>query len=117
MHLCGDLNPVDLESSIGRQAQGRVQDGAVFGGVDVCAIEHRVAPLEHSLLTSQIQESVHHLMRDALLAEVDAEARGIQGPGRAAIGLIGEELPEIAVAKRFGQGLEPCPGDRPRRVG
>jgi len=56
-------------------------------------------------------------MRDALLAEVDAQARGIQGPGRAAIGLIGEELPEPPVAERLGESPEPCPGIGPRRVG
>ena len=54
MHLNID---VPFNATIARgQAQGHVADRAVLGGVDVCAREHRVAPLGHPRLVGQFDE-------------------------------------------------------------
>ena len=38
-----------------RRAQGDVQDGAVLGGVDLLAAEHRVDPLAQAALLGQLR--------------------------------------------------------------
>jgi len=88
-------SPVDCQGLVLGHAQRHVQDGAVFGGVDVLAGEHRVAPGLHARCPRHVEQQPQRLVGDPLLGIVQAEigSRGVETLPSA--GVVGEQTPQV----------------------
>ena len=70
-----DVFAVDDDRLALRGAQGHVQDGAIFGDVDLLAAKHGVDPRSQARFLGQLNEQLQRLVRDAVLGVVQEEAR------------------------------------------
>lgn len=86
---------IDDQLGVGRQAQCRVQDGAILGGVDVDAGEHRVALVLETGLTGQAEQQLQRLAQHAMLGVIDVQIADVDGQFAASIGVGREDLPQM----------------------
>ena len=86
-------------------AQGDVQDGAVFGDVDLVAAEHGVDAGAEAGLLGQLQQQLQRLVGDAVLRVVEEEADGLDGQALAALRIVGEEFAEMLARELLRSGL------------
>ena len=91
-NLLRNIDAVHTEMRPAGQSEGGVEHGPVLGDVDVLAGEHGVPALQHAPLASQLHERVHDLPRHSLLAEVDTKSGSLEGPCRATVRLVPEQL-------------------------
>jgi len=87
-----------------------VQDGAVFGGVDLLAGEHGLDVLLQPGLLGQLEEQLEGFVGDAIFRVVEEEAGGFSGEACAAGGVVFEELAELKGLDGLGVGGEGLPG-------
>ncbi len=78
-----------------RCPQCHVEHGALLGGVDRRAGEHRVAAGRHAGRVGHREQRGHHLVGDALLGVVDAQVADLDHVARGAIGVVGEQLAQV----------------------
>ena len=98
MHLLDDVLPVHDQRAVLRHPQRHVQHRPVLADVDVLAGEHRVAaPLDVSLLR-QLDQQLQRLVGDPVLGVVEEEAGALGDQALAAVGVLGEDLAQVAVA-------------------
>ena len=96
VHVGHHVLPVDLEVGAPRHPQGHVEHGPVLGGVDVAAGEHGVAALFHAGPAGHGHQCGQGLVVDPVLGVVEVEVAGRHRHPGAPIGIVGEELPEVA---------------------
>ncbi len=65
-----DVLAIDQDRAVGAIAQGDVQDGPVFGDVDLVAAEHAVAPFLDLGLSGQIEQQAQGFIGDAVFGEI-----------------------------------------------
>ena len=87
-----------------------MQDGAIFGEVDLVATEHGVNMLTKARLRGELPKELEGFVGDAVLGviQIDASRFGVQGV--AAGGVVGEELTDFGLAhhdRMLFKGL-PC---------
>ena len=93
-----------------------MQNGTVLADVDVLAGEHRVAaPLDVPLLR-QLDEQLQRLVGDAVLGVVEEEPGALGDQALAAVGVLGEDLAQVALAD-LGVVLRRGPSRPWRRAG
>ncbi len=90
---------VHLDDGAARGAQRGVQDGAVLGGVDLVAAEHRVPQLGHAGGLGQLAQQAEGLVRHQLLGVVHVQVTDLQGVAAAALGVGGEQLAQVRLAE------------------
>ena len=78
-----------------RRAQRHVQNGPVFGDVDLLAPEHGVDPLAQAGFLGQLQQELERLIGDAILRVIEINADGLGRHALAALGVVCKELAEM----------------------
>ncbi len=84
-----------------RGAQGHVQDSSLFGDIDLLAAEHRVASSGNTSFSGERDQQSNRLISDAVLREVQIDARTPGAEVRASFWIVGEELPQMSVFDFF----------------
>ena len=74
-----------------------MQDGPVFRDVDFLASEHGVDPRLQAGFLRQLQEKLEGFVGDAILRVVEVDPDSLGRHPLAALGIVGEELPEMQV--------------------
>ena len=97
MYVSNHILAVDREGRITRQSQRGVQNRSVLGGIDVLAGEHRVAARFQVCRTGQVDQQCQGLAVHPVLAVVDIEVADRESQFAAAVGIVGEELPQVLV--------------------
>jgi hypothetical protein len=76
----------------------------------VLAAEHGVAALGDPALLRQLPEQRQRLVGDPVLRVVEEQAGALRGEALSAAGVLGEDLPQVALAKIGVVPLEGLPG-------
>ena len=105
MDLGNDVLAVDHDRLAFGSAQGHVQDGAVFGDVDLLAAEHGVDACFQARFLGQLQQQPQRLVGDAVLGVIEEEPRGLGREPLAAARVVGEQLAEVHVRASSGSEL------------
>ena len=105
-----DVFAVDFDGFGFGGAEGDVEDGAVFGGVDLLAGEHGFGVLLEAGFFGELEEEGEGFVGDAVLGVVEEEAAGFGGEAGAAGGVGVEEIAELLGADGFGVLLKGFPG-------
>jgi hypothetical protein len=74
-----------------------MKDGPVLRDVDVLPVEHRLAALGEPGLLGQLRQQSQGLAGDPVLGVVEEEAGGLGGQALPALGVLGEQVTEVAV--------------------
>ncbi len=93
-----------------RCAEGHVQDGPVFGDVDLLAAEHGVDPLAQTGFLGQLHEQLKRFVGDTVLGVIQVEPHRLGGQPLAAPGVVRKERAKMHLADLLVmscQGL-PC---------
>ena len=98
VHVAGDILAVHREGLTFGQAQRDMEDGPVFGGVDVFAGEHGVAAGLHPGGSGHAQQEPDRLVGDAVLGVIEHQIAGSGGQAGRPLGVAGEELAQVSVA-------------------
>ena len=116
VHLLDHVLAVHDQRAVLRHPQRHVQHRPVLADVDVLAGEHRVAaPLDVPLLR-ELDEQLQRLVGDAVLGVVEREPGALGDQALAAVGVLGEELAQVALAD-LGVVLRRGPSRPWRRAG
>ncbi len=78
VHAGHDIVPINEDGSIGPIAEGDVENGPVFGDIDLVAAEHAVAPIFDLGLPGQIDQKSKGFIGNAVFGKVQqniAEAK------------------------------------------
>ena len=110
VHLLDDVLAVDDQRAVPRHPQRDVEHGAVLRDVDVLAAEHRVASLGHAALVGELAEQPQRLVGDPVLGVVEEEAGALGDQPGAALGVLGEQVAQMALADLAVVLLEGPPG-------
>ena len=106
-----DVLAVHCQGVSGRAAQGRVEDGAVLGDVDVLAVIHGVAAARDVYLLGELDQGVADVVGQQVLGQVDVEVSQLVGEALGALGVVGEPGAQV-----WGHGVvelgEALPGGR-----
>ena len=88
-------------------AQGDMQHGALFGGVDHITAEHGIALLCDTSLFGQGQQRCFDFRRNALAAGVEREADGADGHALGTIGVRFQGVAQVWLRRcgKLGEGL------------
>ena len=108
--LGNDVFAVNYDACAFGGAQSDVQDGAVFGDVDLVAAEHGFDVRLEAALFGQLQQQLQGLIGDAVLGVVEVDALGLGGEARAAIGVGGEKVVKVLAANGLEMRFERFPG-------
>ena len=92
MHARYDIDVVDDNPLALRSTQGDVENGTVFGDVDLIAAKHRADARGQSALACKRQQQLDGFVDDAILRLIEVEVCGIGRESLAAPGIIGEKL-------------------------
>ena len=76
-------------------AQGHVQNGAAFRGVDLLARKHRIAPLCHAALFGKLQQQAHGLIGDAVFGIIEEKTGPFNREPLRPAGIFGEQLAQM----------------------
>ena len=98
--------PIDVAA---RRAQRDMQDGALFGHVDLVATEHRVDARAQSDLVGQRQQQANSLVGHAMLGIVEVQAGGLDHEALAALGIFGEQSFQVTAADLIVMRLQGFP--------
>jgi hypothetical protein len=116
VHLFDYVLAVDDQRPVTRHPQRDVQHRPVLGNVDVLASEHRVAARGDAALVRELPEQGQGLVGDPVLRVVENEAGALSRQALAAVGIVGEQVAEVAFADLGVVLLERLPG-RPTSEG
>ena len=83
------------------RAQRHVQHRALFGDVDLVAVEHRVDSRAQPDLVGEREQQANRFVGDAMLGVVEVQARGLGGEPLAALGVLGEQGAQMSAADLF----------------
>ena len=115
VHVGDHVLAVDRQG-VGRgAAQRSVQDGAVFGHVDVLARKHAVAQVCHAGLLGEREQVAQQRGAHEVLRQVDVQVGGLEGELLRAFGIVRKHLAQIGF-KGVGQLVELVPRGGHRRV-
>ncbi len=90
-------------------AQGHVQDGPLFGDVDLLAPEHGIDSGPQAGFLRQLQQQRYRLVGNAVLGIIEVDADGLGGQALPALGISREELPKMQPANLLVMGFEGLP--------
>jgi len=108
--LGNDIFSIDKDGFGLRRAESDVEDGAVFGDVDLLAGEHGFGALAQAGLFGELLQQAEGFVGDAVLGVVEKKSCTFHRKTRAAVGVGGEELAEMGFADRVEVGLKSFPG-------
>ena len=91
-----------------------MQDGSILGDVDLVAAEHGLGARPQPGLLRQSNEQPKRLVGHPILGVVEVESRRLDGETLAALGVVREERPEMAIPDALVVCGERLPG-RARR--
>ena len=97
MYVSNYILAVDRQGRITRQSQRGVQNRSVLGSIDVLAGEHRVPAGFQVRRAGQVDQQCQGLAVHPVLAVVDIEVADRKGQFAPAVGIVGEELPQVLV--------------------
>jgi len=100
---------VDDDRRAARRPQGHVQDGTVFGHVDLVSLEHRVDALAEPALFGQPTQQPDGLVRNAILGVIEVDSHGLRGQAFATRCVGGEERAEVLLPDVVPVHLERLP--------
>ncbi len=112
MHLRHDVLAVHRDRRPLRRTQRDMQNGAVFGDVDLLAAEHGVDARAKPRLVRQIDKQLQSLAGDAVFRVVEEDAGRLGGQPRAARGVCREQVSQVNIAKFFAMRFK----GQPRRA-
>ncbi len=78
MHVVADVLAVQMHGLVARRAQGGMQDGALFGQVDLFAGKHGIALRRDMALFGQGQQQVERALFQAIFGIVQEQAGSIE---------------------------------------
>ena len=90
-------------------AQSHVQDGPLFRDVDFLAAEHGIDARLQAGFLRQLQQQLEAFAGDAILRVVEVDPDGLGRHPLAALGIVGEQLPEMEVPGLPIIGLKSLP--------
>ena len=90
-------------------AQGHVQDGPLFGDVDLLPAKHGIDTGPQAGFLGQLQEELERLVGDAVLGVIEVDADGLGGQALSAFGVVREELSEVQFPDHWVMGFEGLP--------
>ena len=73
-----DVFAVNDDGGVGAVAQGDVEDGAVFGGVDFFATEHLLHAFGHAGFTGKLEQQRHGFVVDAVFGVIQRQSADLQ---------------------------------------
>jgi hypothetical protein len=106
MDVGDHVAPAGAHDGAARRAQGHVQHGAVLGGVDALAREHRGAPRLEARLAEEGEQVLHGRGVDPLLAVVEVHVVRLRGHRGGAPGVAREELAKVHGPQALGVRLQ-----------
>ncbi len=115
MDLGHHIAAVHLDRRTGRRPKRHVQHGAILGGVDPVAAEHRLDALAHATGLRQLQQQHQGLVVHTLLGVVQVQTGGLRMHASTAGRVGSEQLTQVARAVLTGmpmQGLPLRPGSQ-----
>ena len=95
VNLGNDVHAIGEDLLVLWGAQRDMQNGALFGDVDLVAREHGVDVLAQAGLLRKLKQQPHRLAGDAVLRVIEVETQGLQREAFATLGILGEELPKV----------------------
>ncbi len=110
MHARNHILAVDENLFSLGSAQGHVQHGALFGGVDLFAGEHGVNARLESAFLGQLEQQLQRLFRDAVLRVIEVDALGFGNEFRAARRIILEQVAQMFRVDLLVMGGKRLPG-------
>jgi len=93
-----------------RRAQGGVQNGAIFRGVDLVATEHGLDPPAQAALFGEIDEQSERLLGHAVLRVVEVETAGLGREFLPSRRVGGKKLAEMKTGNLIVVRLQGLPG-------
>ena len=90
MDVDDDVLAVHCQGVSGRAAQGRVEDGAVLGDVDVLAGVHGITAARDVHLGGELGQGVADVVGQQVLGQVDVEVPQLVGEALGALRVVGE---------------------------
>ena len=90
MDVGDDVLAVHGQGVSGRAAQGRVEDGAVLGDVDVLAGVHGVTVARDVYLLGELDQGVADIVGQQVLGQIDVEVPQLVGEALGALRVVGE---------------------------
>ena len=111
------IHPVNQDRAIAAVAQGDVEDGAIFGVVDLLAIECRLNRPSQIGLVRQRQEQRHCLRRDPIFGIVKEDVIEVEGKARKALRILAKEHTHRHALHLLAMGLQRLPGGRGDKLG
>jgi hypothetical protein len=112
-----DVGALGRDRGLTRRAQRDMQDRAVLGDVDVLAGEHRVDAVTQPGLLGELDEEPQRLVRHPVLRVVEEEALRLGGQPPAALGILREQLSQVAGADLTKVRLERSVGRTLAKLG
>ena len=112
MDVGNDVRAILEHFAIGRGPQRGVQHGAVFGGVDAIAAQHRGNLVVDPCVFRQRHQVGKHVSGDAMLGEVHHEIADGQRQPIGTVGLVGEERAKLNLLETEGHLFKRCPGGK-----
>ncbi len=103
------VRAVDQDRPARAVAQRDVEDRAVLGRVDALAREHPVAPALEVGRAGEVEQQRQRLGGDAVLGEVDQQVVEPQRKALEALGVLGEQLAQMAALDGLGMARERLP--------
>ena len=95
-HLRHHVLAVDEDRAVRAIAQGDVQDGAILGGVDLLAGEHRVDALVEAARVGELDQQSQRLCVDALAGEIEQQVQlGVREKLRGTLRVGGEQIAQM----------------------
>ncbi len=112
VHVGHDVMAVDKNARILRCPQCDMQDGTLFGDVDLVATEHRVTAFGDAALLRELQQQTNRLVRDAVLRIVQIQTRTFDCQAFTTPRIVGEQLPQMHVLDLLVVRLQRVPRRR-----
>ncbi len=106
MDLGHNVLAIDQDRLPSRRAQRDVQDGPLFGNVDLLAGEHRIDPRAEPGLLGQFQQQSQRFVGNAVLRVVEVESGCLDRQALAALGVLSKELAQMQAVDLLKMGRQ-----------
>ena len=91
-------------------AERDVEDGAVFGDVDLLAAEHRVDAFTQAAILGELEQEGERLVGDAVLRVIEVQARCLGRETLTALRVVGKQVAQVPPLHLLMVGGEGLPG-------